>query len=326
VTTDIIFTVAPDFDFTSDEYRALLLRARCSAFQHPDWLVPLYRLAERQRVEPFVVVGRRAGTGELAVVVPLVRRRTGAGIAIGYAFLEVTDYACPVADPLVAGDRGALSKRFLHALGSFDRLEIAPVREDDLAAWAPLLPSAPAALGFGAHHVQRRVAPGAHLARKIRRLGKYGALRLDVVEPGDIPAVMMAARRFRHGRFRADPVQVDPSFDFYVDVARSGLARVYRLSCGNDLVAVLFGLMLRGRFYYLVLGCDYANYKRFSPGMIMFARAMEDWFDSGGEVFDFTIGDEAFKSALGCVRTPMYGFALTGSARAPARIAEHADA
>jgi CelD/BcsL family acetyltransferase involved in cellulose biosynthesis len=60
--------------------------------------------------------------------------------------------------------------------------------------------------------------------------------------------------------------------------------------------------------------------------MILFARAMEDWFGNGGEVFDFTIGDEAFKNALGCVRTPMYRFLLTGSTRAPARIAEHADA
>src|ERR1043165_10102973 len=96
----------------ADEYRALFLRARCSAFQHPDWLVPLYRLAVRQRVEPFVMVGRHAHSGELAAVVPLVRRRTGAAIALGYAFLEVTDYACPIIDPLVAdGDRGSLDRK-----------------------------------------------------------------------------------------------------------------------------------------------------------------------------------------------------------------------
>jgi CelD/BcsL family acetyltransferase involved in cellulose biosynthesis len=332
VTADIVFAAEPGFDFASDAYRALFLRARCSAFQHPDWLVPLYRLADRQRAEPLIIVGRQGQTGELAVVVPLVRRRTGAGIAIGYAFLEVTDYACPVIDPAVAaGDRGGLSRRFLHALGGFDRLEIAPVREDDLAAWAPLLPGAPAALGFGAHHVQRQPAPGASLARKLRRLGRQGTVTLDVVEPDDIPEVMSAARRLRRGRFHADPMQSDPSFDFYVEVARrghcSGLARLYRLSCGDDLVAMLFGLMHRGRFCYLVLACDYPNYRRFSPGMIMFARAMEDWFGRNrGGLFDFTIGDEAFKSALGCVRTPMYRFLLTGGMHAPARVAEHADA
>ncbi|HEY3145287.1 MAG TPA: GNAT family N-acetyltransferase [Dongiaceae bacterium] len=332
MTPEIVFTADARFDFTSDEYRALFLGTRCSAFQHPDWLVPLYRLAHAQRAEPLVVVGRRTGTMELAVVVPLLKRRTGNDVELEYAFLGVSDYARPVIDAaiLADADRGGLSKNFLRALGAFDRLDIAPVREDDLTVWTPLLACEPAALGFGAHHLHRQAAPAPDLERKTRRLAGQGTLALDVVGRDEIPDLMMAARRFRAGRFRNDPMQAESSFAFYAEVAlrgqRSGLARLYRLSCGEDLVAVLFGLAHQGRFYYLVLGCDYPNYGRFSPGMIMFARVMDDWFGNGGAIFDFTIGDEAFKSALGCARTPMYRFLLGGEMRAPARLAEHADA
>ena len=55
-----------------------------------------------------------------------------------------------------------------------------------------------------------------------------------------------------------------------------------------------------------MLGADYRNHGQYSPGAIMFDRVMEHWVDGGGEVFDFTIGDEAFKGALGCSRVPMH--------------------
>jgi CelD/BcsL family acetyltransferase involved in cellulose biosynthesis len=318
VTPEIGFTASADFDVASDEYQALFLRCGCSPFQHPDWLSPFYgTLARAHDAEPLIVVGRRIDSGALAVVVPLVRRRIGSGIAIEYAFLGVSDYAAPVIDraidPAIMPARdGSLARAFLQALGRFDRLEIAPVRQDDLGSWRMLLAVEPAALGFGAHHLQRPASPrrSAELARKARRLAEHGPLTLDVVGADSIREVMAAARRFRHGRFARDPMQSEASFEFYVEAALrgqgSGLARAYRLACGNDLVAVLFGLVQGRRFHYLVLGCDYPKYGRFSPGMIMFDRAMAHWFEGGGEIFDFTIGDEAFKAGLGCARTPMY--------------------
>jgi len=333
---EIVLTATADFDFASEEYRALFLRSPCSAFQHPDWLSPFYRiLVPGHRVGSLIVIGRYVDTGALALVVPLVRRRTGRGTEISYAFLGVTDYALPVIDPAIAiADDGGLARDFLLALGRFDRLDIAPVRQEDCAMWRLLVPTRPAALGFGAHHVRLHPSPGIvpGRARKARRLAEQGPLRLDIAAADSIRQTMMAARRFRQGRFRDDPMQSETSFEFYVEVAtrgeRSGLARTYRLWCGDGLVAALFGLMHHRRFYYLVLGCDYPQYGRFSPGMIMFAKAMEHWSETGGEVFDFTIGDEAFKAGLGCERTPMRGFAQAGGvkARIAADLAERADA
>ena len=137
-----------------------------------------------------------------------------------------------------------------------------------------------------------------------------GSLHLEIVDGADIRDALAAARHFREGRFKDDPLQQQPFFEFYVDVATrgaaSGFSRTYRLSAGGKTLAVLFGIIHRTRFCYLVLGADYRNHGQYSPGAIMFDRVMEHWVDGGGEVFDFTIGDEAFKGALGCSRVPMH--------------------
>jgi CelD/BcsL family acetyltransferase involved in cellulose biosynthesis len=322
---EIVLTAVDHFDFASDEYCALFQRSQSSPFQHPDWLSQFYRImAPGHGAEPLIVVGRRLDTGALVLVVPLLRRRTGAGVALEYAFLGVTDYALPVIDPALAPvDDDRLAQDFLQALGGFDRLDIAPVRQDDRAAWRHLLPRDSAPLGFSAHHLHARskLKTTPKLARKMRRLRERGELTLEIADPESIPDTMLAARRFRQGRFRDDPMQSAAGFEFYVAVAASGLARTYRMTCGGGLVAVLFGLVHRRRFHYLVLGCDYPKFGRFSPGMIMFAQAMEHWFEDGGEVFDFTIGDEAFKTALGCKRTPMHGLSQLGNAPARGELA-----
>ena len=137
-------------------------------------------------------------------------------------------------------------------------------------------------------------------------------LRLEVLAGTRIAAAMAAASGFRQGRFADDPLQDDCFHAFYAEVAQrgaeSGLARTYRLSCGDATVAMLFGLIEDRRFCYLVLGCDYAGFGNVSPGTLLFDRAMAHWFESGGAIFDFTIGDEAFKTAFGCVRRPMLRF------------------
>ncbi len=67
-----------------------------------------------------------------------------------------------------------------------------------------------------------------------------------------------------------------------------------------------FGLTHAGRFDYLLIGCDYERHGRHSPGLMLFDRMIDDWAASGGSVFDFTIGDEPFKTDFGAKPTPMF--------------------
>ncbi len=323
--------IAAGFDFSGPEYRALFRRAVAGAFQHPDWLAPFYRcLVERPDAEPLVVTGRDAA-GRLVLVVPLIRTRTDQALRIDYAFLGVTDYARPVIAPEVDLDREGpgLSARFLDALGPHDQLCIEPVRQDHAASWQALIDVAPETLAFGAHELACDAASAdwrlrrfgrrkvAEIDRKAHRLAALGPVRLEVLAGAGIAAAMAVAQGFRHGRFAGDPLQEDRFLAFYAEVAQrgaeSGLARTYRLTCGDATVAILFGLIEDRRFCYLVLGCDYAAFGKVSPGTLMFDRAMAHWFQSGGAIFDFTVGDEAFKTAFGCVRTPMLRFRRGGT-------------
>lgn len=313
------------FDFGSAEYRALFARAGPTAFQHPDWLTPFYRhLVRGPDIEPLIVVGRSSSSGELLMVVPLLRRRAGSLCRVEYAFLGVTDYACPILlpeiAPAVADER--LPDRFRSAVGPHDVLRIEPVRQEHLAVWRLLTGAAPRPMDYGAHAVElgapfrpwRKGNLGARRAaaldRKARRLAERGALRLDALTGKAIGDALVKARDFRKGRFPDDPIQQAPVLDFYRDVAMrgeaAGLARTYELSCAEGTIAVVFGLADGESYRYLVLGCDYAGYGKHSPGLVALDLAMAHWAESGGGVFDFTVGDEPFKAAFACRRTPMF--------------------
>jgi CelD/BcsL family acetyltransferase involved in cellulose biosynthesis len=314
------------FDFNSSEYGRLFANSSASAFQHPDWLTAFYRhIAPAHGAEPLVITGRN-GQGELQLVIPLVRRDSGdaAGL-IEYAFLGVTDYACPViARSMAVGSETVQALR--QVLGAHAGLTIGPVHRDHLSEWRSLLAVEPSELDFGAHAVRygfpygpwrrrnlgsRRIA-GA--ARKARSLARAGPVQLDLVEPADVRQAITTARDFRIGRFPGDPLQTGHGLEFYIDVAtsgaRSGLARTYRLTSGGGLVAVVFGLIDGDCFHYILLACDYAHYARYSPGLLVLDQVMAEWASGGGEVFDFTIGDEPFKAGFGCTRTSMHEFRL----------------
>ena len=314
--TPVILSAANDFDFGSGEYRELLLSSNATAFQHPDWLEPFYRiLVPANGVEPLMVTGRDRASGRLDLVLPLVRSAT----SIDYAFLDVTDYACPVmrsgvqvVDTLPAELRAVTGGR---------ALRIAPVRHEHVAQWRTLLNEQPDQLPFSAHSMHVPLHGTAHgranfsarrrndLARKARRLGP---LEMHILHDDAIAEALLEAQMLRRNRFENDPLQLQHGLQFYCEVATrgdlSGLSRTFRLSHEGRSVAILFGLADGSRFRYILLACDYARYSRFSPGLLIFERTIAHWAQAGGDVFDFTIGDEPYKAELGCAKSPMFAF------------------
>lgn len=313
----IDISVASSFDFASAEYRALLAASNATAFQHPDWLCPFYNiLVPAHGVEPLVVVGRDQAGGELQLVLPLVR----SGASIRYAFLDVTDYACPVMRPTIASRAGALPDKLRAALDGAP-LVVSPVHQEHAADWQALLGVEPTRLPFQAHFLPLARSGGrpAHFSARrrndlARKAGRLGALDFEIVHGDAIAEAFAEAQAFRRGRFDNDPLQLDHGLRFYCEVAargdRSGLARTFRLSREGRTVAMLFGLIDQGHFRYIILACDYPRYAGSSPGLLVFDRAIASWAEAGGAVFDFTIGDEPYKAELGCASAPMYAFAF----------------
>jgi len=308
----------PDFDFGSREYREFFSRFGLSPFQHPDWLGPFYQLLPAAAGKtPLVIVGRDTDTGRLCAVIPLLKDKNGTNSRVTFAFLGVTDYACPVIDPSAFGQLSL--QKDLHRLVGNHALEIAPIHNDHQEIWSNLLGHSPISLDFGSHALvlkppedQRQGSCGVRtidgLRRKARRLAERGDLRIEAVTGSEAAESIQTARRFRAGRFHDDPLQVDTSAAFYSHVAgsRDGLSRTFRLMCGGSVVAVLFGLVHMRRFHYIILACDYSMYAKYSPGLLIMDLAIQAWDHAGGEVFDFTIGDEPFKAKFGCIRTPMF--------------------
>ena len=148
------------------------------------------------------------------------------------------------------------------------------------------------------------------LARKARRLGP---LEMHIVHGDAIVDALLEAQMLRRNRFENDPLQFQHGLQFYCEVAirgdLSGMSRTFVLAHEGRTVAILFGLVDGGRFRYILLACDYARYSRFSPGLLIFERAIAHWAQTGGDMFDFTIGDEPYKDEIGCAKSPLFAFA-----------------
>ncbi|KHF25081.1 GNAT family N-acetyltransferase [Solemya velum gill symbiont] len=321
-------SLSDQFTFNSREYRGLLRNAQATPFQHPEWLSSYYRyLVAHPESTAMVILGHSKSTGELQLVVPLVKRLSENGCIIESAYSDVTDYACPVVHTGLLANREALSSLpgdLIKLLGPHKLLHIQPVREEELPLWKLLIRQSPVKLDYGRHQVTPSLpfspwrdrnfgkARRSQLDRKLRRLEDRGHVRLEIVPTSHAAGAIEWARRHREDRFPDDPIQRPETLRFYSEIASSGEAasftRTYRLSCGGDTVAVCFGIVDEMQFYYLVLACDYHNYAAHSPGTLILDLAMGDWVSGGGKIFDFTIGDEAYKKNFRCDKSPMYEF------------------
>ncbi len=212
------------------------------------------------------------------------------------------------------------------------------MRGEHVPLWQALLAAEAQPLDFGAHatglpatHAAWRaeaLSPSFRktLERKVKRFGKLDGARLRLVsEPHEIAATIRMIAALRAGRFAGDMI-ADPAVqDFYVAAAiagaSSGLARTHVLEAEGRTLAGLFGLVQGGRHHYLLLGCDYGRDGKLSPGFVAYDGLIRDFIAEGGQVFDFTIGDEPFKAHFGTVATPMFALERANSLRGRAALA-----
>lgn len=88
--------------------------------------------------------------------------------------------------------------------------------------------------------------------------------------------------------------------DFYkaltLKSGSDGLAHVSHMEVAGDYVAGNWGLMHKGRFYYLLASYDGPKYGKYGPGVLALVETMKWTVGNGVETFDFTIGDETYKN------------------------------
>ncbi|MEX3008565.1 GNAT family N-acetyltransferase [Hoeflea sp. TYP-13] len=315
------------FDFLSDEYADLFACSSAHAFQHPIWLEAFYRhIAPNRGAKPQILTVRRSTDGALQCVLPLILRTRYGFRLLETTDLGVSDYASPVAAPDFWADLerdGSLQGEICKALPKFDLMRVRPVRDEDCAHYQLLLGCDPKPLDFCAHAVPldqpyadwRKATLNGSLRkmidRKTRKLRREHDVEIqELTEAGAIAQAITNLAHMRSGRFDGDVIQQDFAVEFYREIAvhgaRNGLASTWQLSADGETLGYVFGLTHAGRYYYLLIGCDYERFGQFSPGLQLYDGIMEGWLDRGGTWFDFTIGDEDFKMKFGTSPTSMY--------------------
>lgn len=328
------FNLENGFDFLSLEYELLFDDAGASPFQHPVWLQWFYRsLVPAVGAEPAVLVGRWSRDGQLAMLVPLVRRRLRGLRVVEFADLGVADYAAPVCRPetlKLAAKSADSGPRVQALLKPFDILRIKNIPDwatpfEGLFGATPRqrmeISSHAVSLGdsFEAWRAEcLRPSFAKELAKKRRQVERLGALRLErVQEPSDIESLMRELRSLRGTRYPNDVLGQPHHFEFYrkvaVDGSARGLARAYRVTVGGRSAGGLWGLAHRRRFMVLISAMDYEALGRHSIGSLAFEDLARDCIGQGDTVLDFTTGDEAYKQRFGTSPTAMWMAANAGT-------------
>ncbi len=322
-------TVEPRFDFRSKGYADLFQRGGPSVFQSPFWLEALYRrLAPRLDAEPAIVVARDVVSRQLVFVLPLVRQTRFGVTVLQPADIGVSDYNAIVgdADRLEKLSRQAGFRRQLNAaLAPYDLLlfrkqhpaafDIAKlldrprVSENKNAAYAIDF-----SMGYEAWARTKLSSSRRHtIARKRRKLEReVGKPDFRVLkDPDEIKEAFAFLRRVRALRFPGDLFNRDEYYEFYlglaIDEAETGNVVTFACRLNGRILCADFCLVNGTRLYTIITGFEAADgFEKYSIGYLSIAALLQDCERLGMEVIDLTIGNEGYKSSLGCERTPLY--------------------
>lgn len=318
------------FDFCSHDYRELFARSDASAFQHPDWMHAMAtQLGPSMPADLLIVTIREEQSGTLVALLPFTKRAIGPFKLLEFLNFGVVDHACAILDVsfceklLRHEDKytDELTDKLSKALTPYNIVWIKHVRERDL--WIlSLFPKSwiAAKADFSSHATElgdnfadwklsHLSANRRHdLKRKRARLAKLGALEFRLLQdPAEIKAAFSFLQKVRKRRFEhaegKDFLQEKRFYDFYSALAENpdhrDLAVTACLTLDGAIIAASFGILKGDHFTFLLPGADYERFSRGSPGKVQIDYLIEYLMEKGIQTFDFSIGDEAYKTTFG---------------------------
>lgn len=137
--------------------------------------------------------------------------------------------------------------------------------------------------------------------RQINRLSELGLLDFHIVSGRDagVPDLLEAFFKQKRQRFRSSGVHgvlLMPGYEeFYRDQAfHNDSVHLSCLTLDGKIIATHIGYLYNKRFYYLMPSYDH-HYGTYSPGRVLAYYLIRECFEQGVEIFDFSIGNEAYK-------------------------------
>ncbi len=296
----------------------------CTAHQAYAWAEGIAKRLMPEGAELLVVEVTDAGTGELKMLMPLMRSSRFGHRVIEWLSCGVCDYSAPL-----LADRSPWTRQAAEAawaairsvLPPADRIHITGIPREihgvgnplamlAFAADSSLITSGLVLEGDPETLIKRHGRPSfvKTFNKDWRRLERHG--NVDLVE-ANTPALVelifgalveMRLRRFRQlGRFDllAQPAVVD----FYRNAALQGLSdgsvRVFGLRAGEDWVAGQYTLARQGTLHAILIGIDQEVVVNASPGLAIIGRLMDWALRLGFEYFDLSVGSQPYKEQFG---------------------------
>ncbi len=320
------------WDYSGSAYRDLFSNSDATGFQHPLWMSALYdELRPAKHGEPLTIAGRDDATGELILVLPLIRRRILGMVIVEYADFGVTDYCCAIIRrgyQRQITECTGLQTQLFDLIGHCDLFRIKAARPEHASVLSAVVGSQPLSGGVCAHELafktpfevwrkgqfSKRQRYNIDSAR--RRLEKLNGVHFErVCDSHKAIEAITELRALRQGRFKDDPIAEDAVSAFYMSVARRGTAEGFslshRLNQDGRPVGISFGIAYNGRFHGILTGCDYERFGRYSPGLLVYDGIMAELASSGFKVFDFNVGDASYKDRFGTTAIPVASFHST---------------
>jgi CelD/BcsL family acetyltransferase involved in cellulose biosynthesis len=318
-------SVTSNLSEIEDEWRHFEVSADCTPFQTYDWLATWHRCIGSQTGVTAAIVTCRLSTGKLLFVLPLAVERKGFVGQLTFLGHESCDYNAPLLAPDLAAHMSPVEFRSLwnatrrilqktagcnHSLILLDKMpERVGAQLNPMHALATMLnPSGAHITALGADwesfYAEKRSSTTRRRDRgKRKKLAEYGELRVTVPETeAEIQstlATLLEQKSRWFARLGVPDLFARPGHsDFFKAIACSGkhFVHVSRLDVGTTCAAASLGLMFRNCYYYILASYDDGPLSRFGPGVAHLHELMNHAIVQGCDHFDFTIGDESYKS------------------------------
>lgn len=346
VAPELSFTIHVSFDAVEAEWRGFEQSSDGTPFQTFEWLSAWHRhIGVRNGVVPVIVVGR-FGDGRLASILPLAVEPGPSLRRLCWLGQDLCDYNAP----LLARDFSqrvtpAAFVAFWRALRG--RMQSDPQLRHDWIEFEKMPQTIGGQLNPFAHLDVRANASSAHIAElgtdwqsyyrarrssatrrrdraKRRHIEAFGEIRfltaLDPDEVRDTLQTLWEQKKRIFARKGITDIFAQPGYrEFFLDFATNPqsrhLAHVSRIDAGATTAAVNFAIVF-GDCYYHVLSsyCD-GKLAHYGPGTLHLRELLAYAVGKGFRRFDFTIGDEPYKSEWCDLRVALFDYVAAANWR-----------
>jgi CelD/BcsL family acetyltransferase involved in cellulose biosynthesis len=343
---ELSLSIHTDLAAVEGEWRSFEQAAECTPFQSFDWLAAWHRhIGARDGIVPVIAVGRFAD-GKTAFILPLAIAPQRSARRLCWLGQELCDYNAP----LLARDfsQRVTPDRFLAVWQDLRRqMQADPRLRHDWIEFEKMPQTVGvqinpfALLGVtpnanSAHITQlsgdwetfyrakRSSATRRRDRTKRKHMSGYGEIRfVTAADPNDVRhtlnILMDQKSRLFARRGIADMFARPGCREFFLDFASNPatrhLAHVSRVEIGNTAAAANFAIVF-GDCYYHVLSsyCD-GQLTRYGPGALHLRDLLAYAIKLGMRRFDFTIGDERYKTEWCDLRLKLYDYSSAATWR-----------